>query len=311
MTPLIVLPAAVPRALFPFEPHVLLRRGLRYHYLDEGQGDPVVMVHGNPTWSFYYRELVRTLSPRHRVIVPDHIGMGLSDKPGIERYNYRLADRIDDLEALLASLGLETGAKLTLVMHDWGGMIGMGYAARHPERVGRLVLMNTAAFHLPSDMQLPWVLQAIRDTPLGSLAVRGLNAFSRVASHVGTKRSHLSKVLRDAYCAPYDSWQNRVATYRFVEDIPVKSRHPSYATVTQVEAGLSQFSGTPTLFAWGMKDFVFTPRVLEHWQQRWPQAEVHRFDDCGHYVLEDASAEVCALVDGFLQRHALATGKEQ
>ncbi|MDX2020322.1 MAG: alpha/beta fold hydrolase [Deltaproteobacteria bacterium] len=300
-----VRPASVPVTLYPFASHVLDRQGLTYHYVDEGQGEPVVMVHGNPTWSFYYRNLVLALKGQYRTVVPDHMGMGLSDKPGDARYDYRLKSRIDDLEALLLHLNLLQGPKLTLVMHDWGGMIGMGLAARHPERIGRLVLMNTAAFHLPSDMRLPLALRAIRNTPFGAVAVRGFNAFSRTAAHVGAKRPKLTHALRQAYCAPYDSWASRIATLRFVQDIPVTAQDPSYETVSQTEAALPQFAHTPAMFAWGMKDFVFTPQVLQHWRKRWPLAEVHTFADCGHYILEDAAAEVCALVQTFLARHPL------
>lgn len=293
----------MPASLYPFASHVLQRQGLAYHYVDEGQGDPVVMVHGNPTWSFYYRNLVQALKGQYRTIVPDHMGMGLSDKPGDDRYDYRLKSRIDDLEALLGHLGLLQGPKLTLVMHDWGGMIGMGLAARHPLRIGRLVLMNTAAFHLPSDMRLPLALRAIRNTPLGSVAVRGFNAFSRTAAHVGAKRPKLTRALRQAYCAPYNSWASRIATLRFVQDIPVHPGDPSYNTVSETEAALPAFAHKPIMFAWGMKDFVFTPQVLQEWRKRWPDAEVHSFADCGHYVLEDAAYEVCGLVKTFLARH--------
>src|SRR5436305_2156201 len=129
------------------------RGGLRLHYLDEGDGEPVVMVHGNPTWSFYYRHLVEALSPSHRVIVPDHIGCGLSDKPDDSRYAYTLASRVDDLEALLEHLGIVKD--ITLVVHDWGGMIGMVYATRHPKRIRRLVVLNTAGFHLPQAKRFP------------------------------------------------------------------------------------------------------------------------------------------------------------
>lgn len=261
------------------------------------------MVHGNPTWSFYYRNLVHALKDSYRTIVPDHIGMGLSDKPSDDRYDYRLKSRIDDLEALLQELGLLQGPKLSLVMHDWGGMIGMGLAARHPERIARLVLMNTAAFHLPSDMRLPVALRAIRNTPLGAVAVRGFNAFSRTAAHVGAKRPKLSRQLRQAYCAPYNSWRSRIATLKFVQDIPVLPSDPSYQSVSEIEAALPRFVHTPTMFAWGMKDFVFTPQVLQHWRTRWPSAEVHTFAECGHYVLEDAAREVCGLVKTFLARH--------
>src|SRR5947209_19836323 len=157
--------------------HDFDREGLRLHCLDEGEGEPVVMVHGNPTWSFYYRGLVDGLRDSYRTIVPDHIGCGLSDKPDDSRYDYTLESRIADREALLDHLGLDRG--LTLVVHDWGGAIGLGYATRHPERVSRLVILNTAAFHLPKTKAFPWPLWLCRDTPLGAFLVRGLNAFCR------------------------------------------------------------------------------------------------------------------------------------
>src|SRR5665647_1997681 len=170
------------KKLYPFTGHRLDLDGLSYHYLDEDAGEAVVMVHGNPSWSYYYRNLVLALRARYRCIVPDHIGCGLSDKPGDERYDYTLSRRVDDLERLIDSLCLTE--KLTLVLHDWGGMIGMAYAARNPERIGRLVLLNTAAFHLPKEKRFPLGLRICRDTLLGTLLVRGCNAFAVGASRV-------------------------------------------------------------------------------------------------------------------------------
>jgi pimeloyl-ACP methyl ester carboxylesterase len=292
----------LPRELYPFEGKYFARDGLRLHYLDEGQGEMVVMVHGNPTWSFYYRSLALALRKLYRVIVPDHIGMGLSDKPDDSRYSYRLQSRIDDLEALLAFLA--PGAPVTLLLHDWGGMIGMGWASRHREQVRRIVLLNTAAFHLPSRMRLPLALRVVRDTPAGSVLVRGFNAFSRAAARVCCARRPLPPAVREAYCAPYDSWANRIATLRFVQDIPLSPSDPSYALVSSIEACLPQFSDTPVMICWGDRDFVFTPAVLREWIERWPHAQVHRFSDCGHYVLEDAPGEIEALVRDFLLRDA-------
>ena len=300
-------PPQIPRELYPFDGHFLDRNGLRYHYLDEGSGEPVVMVHGNPSWSIYYRSLVLGLRDDYRSIAVDHIGCGLSDKPGDERYGYRLADRVADLEALIDSTCPESDGKLTLVAHDWGGMIAMGYAVRHPQRVGRIVLLNTAAFHLPADMHVPASIAAVRNTWLGSFAVRGFNAFSRGAAWIGCKQQPMSAELRRAYCAPYDSWDNRIATLRFVQDIPLRKSDPSYALVSEIEAGLALFKQTPILLCWGMRDFVFNGRVLDEFRAHWPHAEVERFEGCGHYVLEDASTEVVARVREFLRAHPMTT----
>ncbi len=290
--------------LYPFTGHFLDLHGLRYHYLDEGYGEPIVMLHGNPTWSFYYRDLVAALRGAYRVIVPDHIGCGLSDKPEDKRYSYTLAQRVADLEALLDHLELREN--LTLVLHDWGGMIGMAYAHRHPERVCRLVVMNTAAFHLPPSKRLPWQLWLCRNTPLGPLLVRGFNAFCRGAARVGCTRRPMPQDVRAGYLAPYDSWQNRIAVLRFVQDIPLEPEDRSSALVTQVQEGLSQFRGVPLLICWGERDFVFDQHFLDEWQRRFPDAEIHRFPDAGHYVLEDARAEIQPLIHDFLQRHPLS-----
>jgi haloalkane dehalogenase len=272
------------------------------HYLDEGAGDPVVMVHGNPSWSFYYRNLVRALSGDHRCIVPDHIGCGLSDKPDDDDYSYTLEQRVEDLTTLLDQAGVTE--RVTLVLHDWGGMIGMAWAHRHRERVARLILLNTAAFPMPGKRGLPFALKLTR-TPLGALLVRGLNAFSAGAARLCFERP-VSADVRRAYQAPYDSWSNRIATLRFVEDIPLSPAHPSYGLVAEVEAGLGAFAEIPTLICWGAKDFVFDERFLARWKELMPHAEVHRFGDCGHYVLEDAGEEITALTRDFMARHPLS-----
>ena len=287
----------IPRHLYPFDRHWLVLDGLRYHYLDEGSGEPVVAVHGNPTWSFYYRNLVAALRDDYRVVVPDHMGCGFSDKPGDDEYEYSLEQRIDDFSSLMDDLALDD---INLVVHDWGGMIGFAWAVRNPSRVKRLVILNTAAFHLPKSKPFPWQLWMVRDTPFGSLMVRGLNAFSRGASHVACTRKKLSKEVRDAYCAPYDSWNDRIATLRFVQDIPLKPGDRGYDIVTDTAARLDVFSDRPVMICWGEKDFVFDRHFLEEWERVYPHAEIHRFPDCGHYILEDASEEIIPLISKFL-----------
>lgn len=285
---------------YPFTGKKLELNGLNYHYLDEGSGSTVVMVHGNPSWSFYYRNLVLALRDRYRCIVPDHIGCGFSDKPGDDRYDYTLAQRVDDLEQLLDQLGLVDN--ITLVVHDWGGMIGMAYAVRHPERISRLVILNTGAFHLPKTKVFPPALDICRNTAFGTLLVRGLNAFSVGASYVGCKRNPMSAELRSLYQLPYDSWQNRIATLRFVQDIPLRPGDRGYDLVSAVSDGIDQFKNLPMLICWGELDFVFDGHFLAEWQRRFPDAQVHSYPDCGHYILEDAREEVVPLIREFLEQ---------
>jgi haloalkane dehalogenase len=285
---------------YPITGKRLDRDGLSYHYLDEGNGTPVVMVHGNPSWSFYYRNLVLALRDSYRCIVPDHIGCGFSDKPGDDRYAYTLKSRVDDLERLLDTLSITEN--ITLVVHDWGGMIGMAYAVRHPERIRRLVILNTGAFHLPKEKPFPLGLRICRDTWLGTLLVRGFNAFSVGASIVGCKRNPMNSELRKLYQLPYDSWQNRIATLRFVQDIPLQPGDRGYDLVSSVADGIGQFNNLPILICWGELDFVFDRHFLAEWRRRFPHAEVHSFADCGHYILEDAKDEVVPLIKRFLER---------
>jgi len=293
----------VKKSLYPFQSHFLDCQGLKYHYLDEGQGETVVMLHGNPTWSFYYRNLVLALRDSYRVIVPDHIGCGLSDKPVDSGYSFTLQQRVDDLAALLEDLGLRE--KITLVLHDWGGMIGMAYASRHPERIARLVILNTGAFPLPVAKKFPLALKIFRDTQFGVFLVQGLNAFARLAARIGCKRHPLNKELREAYCSPYDTWHHRIATLRFVQDIPLRPEDPGFALIQEVADGLHRFAALPTLICWGERDFVFDHHFRAEWQRRFPAAEVHSFADCGHYILEDAAEEVIPLIKQFLSHHPL------
>lgn len=288
----------VMESLSPFKKNYLDRNGQKYHYVNQGQGEPVVMVHGNPSWSFYYRNLVSSLSASHQCIVPDHIGCGLSDKPGDKDYDYTLKQRIDDLEALLEHL--DVNANITLVVHDWGGMIGMGYAARYPERIKKLVILNTGAFHLPEAKPFPWALWICRNTLLGTALVRGMNAFSSIASYVGVKRQPMTKEIREAYVAPFNSWKNRISTLRFVQDIPLKPGDRNYDLVSQITKSLDNFKTLPSMICWGSKDFVFDKHFLAQWKQELPNAKVHEFTDCGHYILEDASSEVVPLVTSFI-----------
>ena len=290
---------------YSFDHHYHSVKGLRLHYLDEGNeiAEPIVMVHGNPSWSFYYRKLVLALQDNFRCIVPDHIGMGLSDKPDDETYRFTLDQRVDDLESLLDHLNITHN--ITLVLHDWGGMIGMAFAIRHPERIKRLVILNTTAFHLPKDKSVPWQLKLSRIPVVGAILNQGFNIFVQGAIKRCVTRTTMSPEIAAAYLAPYDNWSHRRAVKKFVFDIPLKPGDAAYETVDQVDKTVGQFSDTPMLVCWGMKDFVFDHYFLKEWEARFPYAEFHRFEDVGHYILEDAPEDVIPLVQNFLRAHPL------
>jgi pimeloyl-ACP methyl ester carboxylesterase len=288
------IPARLAR-LYPFAPRgITTPGGARMSYLDEGpRGDEAVLcLHGNPTWSFYYRDLVRELAPAVRCIAPDHIGMGLSEKPA--GYDSRLAVRIDDIDALVTALGLR---RVHLVVHDWGGAIGFGWAARRPEKVGRIAILNTAAF--PAD-HLARRIALCRVPVLGAGLVRGLNAFARGAVIMAMHARRLTPDERHGYLFPYDSWAHRVAVHRFIRDIPMEKTHPSRAALEEIAARLPGFADRAGLILWGGRDFCFDDYFLARWQGLFPQAECVRYPDAGHYVLEDAGADARRRISQFL-----------
>ncbi len=272
---------------YPFAPHRLAVDGGEMHYVDAGKGSPVLCLHGNPTWSFYWRRLIAELSPTHRVIAPDHIGCGLSSKP--QDWPYRLEGHIANIERLVETLDLRD---ITLVVHDWGGAIGAGFAGRHPDRVGRLVVTNTAAW--PST-RIPTRIALCRIPGFGPLAVRGLNGFAGAASFMASERG-LTANAKAGLLAPYGTWADRIATLRFVEDIPLQPDHPSRATMQAVADRLALLNDKPMHLVWGMKDWCFTPLFLDEWVVRFPNAQVTRLDTVGHYVMEDAPEAVIAAV---------------
>jgi len=286
------------RDLYPFESRFIELGPHRMHYLDEGQGETLLMLHGNPTWSFYYRNLVKGLRSQYRCVVPDHIGCGLSDKP--QEYNYTLSQHIDNLAALVDHLNLD---HLTLVMHDWGGSIGMGLAVRAPEKIKRLIFFNTAAFI--SD-RIPFSINLCRNPVIGPLAILKFNLFARMATSWACKQTNrmVGKV-RKGYLAPYNSPQNRIANLRFVQDIPLTPDIPSYPVVEHIESQLGYFRDRPAMIIWGMQDFCFTEYFLDRWKKYFPNAEVHEVEQAGHYVVEDADEEIIPWMIQFLRKNEI------
>ncbi|MCA9116863.1 MAG: alpha/beta fold hydrolase [Planctomycetaceae bacterium] len=256
------------------------------------------MVHGNPTWSFYWRRLIRHYSQHFRVIAIDHLGCGWSDKP--QNASYLLDTHIRNLSALNEQLQLE---QITLFAHDWGGAIGMGAAAREPQKFSRFVLFNTAAFR---SRRIPLRIAVCRIPLLGTLAVRGLNLFARAAVHMAVEHhERMTPAVRRGLLAPYGNWHDRIAVHRFVQDIPLKPSHPSWQTLVEVEDGLAQFQHSPVLLVWGEQDWCFSPHFRREFEQRLPQAESFPIQNAGHYVVEDAHEIFLPRIDQFLKEHPL------
>lgn len=288
------------RPLYPFASHWAGSAGARIHYVDErpdassNDADPptVLFVHGNPTWSFHWRQLIISLRPRYRCVALDHLGCGLSDKP--PRW-LRLDDHIENLEALIGNLGLD---HVTLVAQDWGGAIGLGAMFRLPERLERIVLFNTGAF---PPRYIPWRIRACRVPVLGRLAVQGANLFSRAALRMTlARRRRLEPAIAAGYLAPYNSWADRRAVCGFVKDIPTGPSHRTWQTLVDIERRLPSLADRPALLVWGMRDWCFRPDCLARFLEAWPNAEARRLVDVGHWVVEDAPEEVLVALEQFL-----------
>ena len=282
--------------MYPFTSLYFDLNPYKLHYLDEGEGEVLLFLHGNPTWSFYYRSLIQNFQDRYRCIAPDHIGCGFSDKP--QDYSYTLTTHIDNLEKLVGFLGLKN---ITLMVHDWGGAIGMGLAVRKPELIKRLVLFNTASF---LSMDIPLRIGLCRVPLLGTILIRYLNLFVRGVLRFGLKRrKRLTQNVRAGYLAPYDTFENRIANLKFVQDIPMEQAVPSYSVIQYIERNLKQFDGYPILIIWGSEDFCFNVKFLNKWREIFPRAEVREVCNAGHLVVEDASDEIIPWIEGFLRKN--------
>ncbi len=293
--------------LYPFASHYLDLGCSGYHYLDESPTDAaeaptLLFVHGNPSWSFHWRRLISAHRGSYRCIAPDHLGCGLSD---LQPHPLSLADHIDHLSQLIESLDLQ---RITLVAQDWGGAIGLGSLLKLRDRFERVTLFNTGAF---PPWFIPWRIRVCRWPIVGRLALQGANAFSRAALRMTlAKTSRLDPRVEEAYLAPYHDWQHRGAVYQFVKDIPLSKRHPTWKTLEQIEAGLPSLAEMPIQLIWGMQDWCFTPACLDKFCSTWPQAEVHRLADVGHWVVEDAPEQAESLLTAWLERTTLQWDRE-
>lgn len=277
--------------IYPFKSEFFKLKKYKYHYIDQGVGEPIVMVHGNPTWSFMFRELITEFSKTNRVLAPDHIGCGLSDKP--HDFSYTLETHIDNLEAFILSKNLEN---ITLLVHDWGGAIGLGFAVRHPEKIKRIIITNTAAFSMD---KIPFRIKMGKVPWLGERLIVDMNLFVRCATIMTTKKP-LSPQVKQGYLLPFENRADRTAVFQFVQDIPMDPLHPSMETLLGIEHGLWMLRDKPIAIIWGMKDWCFTPKFYERWIDFFPHAETLPLQNAGHLLFEDAPKDMIPFIKHFL-----------
>jgi len=288
------------QTLYPFTSRWHEVGGVRMHYVDEGprNGDPILMVHGNPTWSFYWRNLIVPLREQVRAVAVDHIGCGLSDKP--QAYTYNLTQHTDNLIHLIEALDLQN---LTLVAHDWGGPIGLRAVLALRERVERIILLNTGAFPPPF---FPWRIRLCRTPVFGRIAVQRFNLFARAAIQMAvTQHQQMTPEVVAGLLHPYDTWSHRRAIYEFVRDIPASKSHPSYAPLQNLETQLPQLADLPAMLIWGMRDWCFRPQCLDRLKELLPQARSVELAEAGHYVMEDAHEKIVPEIFQFLDEHPI------
>lgn len=278
---------------YPFKSHFLeLEENIKLHYIKEGKGEKTVLVHGNPSWSYLFRHLVKDLKTQNfEAISLDHIGCGLSSKP--QDYPYRLKQHIKNFSALMDKLEAE---KINLIVHDWGGAIALGWAVKNPDKVKRLVITNTAAY---LSQNIPWQIALCKEPLLNSFIIRRLNGFALPATFMATAKG-LSKEAKQGLLFPYDNYKNRVAISNFVEDIPLEGNHPSYKTLSEIEKKLPLLK-CPKLILWGMKDFCFNQSFLNKWKDIYKDAKIEELKQAGHYLFEDEKELVSQKILNFLK----------
>jgi len=282
---------------YPFTPRYFNIGDFEMHYVDEGEGEPVVMLHGDPTWGYLWRKFIPVFSKKHRVIVPDHRGMGKSSVPE-DPYSYLLRHHVSNLEELITSLELRD---ITLVLHDWGGPVGMGFAVRHPGLIKHLVLMNTWAFAKWLGGEFPRLLEIIR-SERGESFVLEKNGYVKRAL-LGTANypeNYTSQVL-NTYLAPFPTHESRLALLCWSRDIAVSESDRSYGDMKHIEDNLSLFKDIPVLLIWGMLDPVLPSSVLEKWREIYPHAQVCEIEDANHFLQEDTPERVIGEIKLFLQ----------
>lgn len=286
-----MIPAWLDREEYPFEQHFFTTPAGNMHYVDEGSGEQVVFVHGNPAWSFEFRKLIKVLSRTNRCIAPDLIGFGLSDKPG--GWSYLPEEHAKNLDRFLESFPLNNS---TLVVGDWGGPVGLAYALNHPEKIKNIVITNTWLWSVRSD----WYYQAFSALvggPVGRWLIRNHNFFADtlVRSLFGDK-SRLTPKIHAHYLMPLSNPDERKGTWVFPGQIIGSSDW-----LQSLWDKRAVLQGKNILIAWGMKDIGFRKKELQVWMNAFPQAKVVQFQDAGHFVAEEKPEELITEIKNLIR----------
>lgn len=276
---------------YPFEPQYFESSTGRIHYVDQGEGDPILFVHGTPTWSFLYRDFIKRFSARYRCIALDHLGFGLSDKP--VDFAGRPEDHSENLIQLIEHLELEN---ITLVVHDFGGPIGLGAALKIPHRVNKIVMMNTWLWETKTSAEVQKI-DKIVNSWVGKFMYLNLN-FSpnfllKKAFHDKVK---LTRKIHQQYIRPFPTKPSRMGALNLARSLSGSSDWYQ----TQWDQ-LDTLKSKPWLILWGKHDPFLSMDFLEKWKGALPQAEIHELES-GHFVQEEATEQSISLMDDFLAK---------
>lgn len=277
-------PAWVTDELYPFADRHMAVNGASVHYVDEGDGPPLLLLHGNPTWSFVYREIILGLRDRYRCIAPDYPGFGLSQAP--TGYGFTPAEHAGVIEQWLLALDLRN---VTMMVQDWGGPIGFAIATRHPERFSAFVIGNTWAW--PKSDPSTQAFSRILGGPIGRHLILQRNIFVEQLIPGGVRRRKLSPAVMEAYRGRFATPESRRPTYVFPREILV-----SRPFLAEVERRLPAVADRPALLTWPTSDVAFRGRERAHWERIFPSHRTVVLEGAGHYIQEDAPAEIVAAI---------------
>lgn len=269
-------PDWVDREEYPFHTFYYNTPNGKMHFVDEGKGDPVVMIHGNPVWSFVYRKVIKQLSGNYRCIAPDHLGFGLSDKP--ENWDYLPVNHAQNLELLLNELQLNN---ITLVVNDWGGPTGLAYALKYPGKIKKLIILNTWMWSVKDEAYYR-NFSGFMGGSIGRFLIKHYNFFAKVVVKKAIGKSKpITKQVHDHYCQHLPTANDRIGCYVFPKEIIGSSEWLNILWQQK-----DKISSIPTIFIWGMQDIAFREKELNNWVKNWNNARVYKVATSGHYPQE-------------------------
>jgi len=279
------------KGTFPYKAHYQEINGFQMHYVDEGNGEPIVMFHGMPTWAYLYRNFIKVLSKNNRVIVPDQMGFGKSDVP--QDKPYVLKQHLDNTTKLLLHLDLHD---ITLVVQDWGGPIGIGFGVHNPDRIKRLVIMNTSIGVMKEGAK-PWY-QPFVEKGIYESFISNIKGIIKGGIY---NKNVIDESMLNAYSAPFPDKESLIGAFAWPKDIPVGDSHLSAETMRSIWQNLDALKNKKKILIWGMKDPIFPVKTISWWQKIYPGIKIFEIENGSHFLQEDAPHEIISIIQDFIK----------